>query len=67
LIEQTIQIPDSILIDGIEFWKKRGCMLDKNGYEDLRFAIFNARIETYEALKQIINLSKEDPFCKVPY
>jgi hypothetical protein len=56
LIEKAIQVPETILTDGIEFWKNRGCMLDKNGYEDLRFAIFNARIETYNALKQIIAL-----------
>jgi len=56
LIEKAIQVPETILTDGIEFWKNRGCMLDKNGYEDLRFGIFNARIETYNALKQIIAL-----------
>jgi hypothetical protein len=67
LIEKAIQLPESILTDGIEFWKNSGCRLDKNGYEDLRFAIFNARIDTYNALKHIINLSKEEPYCKVPY
>lgn len=67
LLEKTVKLPETILTDGIAFWKNSGCRLDKNGYEDLRFAIFNARIDTFSALKQVMTLQKQEPFCKVPY
>jgi hypothetical protein len=60
-LASKVKVPLSINISSIEFWKSTGCKLDRNGYEDLRFAIFNSRMETFNALKTVIDESKSKP------
>jgi hypothetical protein len=41
--------------------------LDRNGFEDLRFAIFNARIETFNTLKTVLEEKKKEIYKKVQH